>query len=221
MHMTTVVHVLRHGQVDNPTGVLYGRVPGYHLSALGHTMAQRAAQVTATLPLTYLCCSPLERARETIAPICEQHPGLELAIDERLIEAENRFAGEPFTWRGFVRHPQRLLWLANPLTPSWGEPYHEVAARMRDAILDAAQQAGEGGQALLVSHQLPIWIARLSAEAKPLAHLPTSRQCSLASITSFTVENGRCTSVSYQETSADLLSDKARRSPISTSTPAS
>lgn len=215
--MRSTVHVLRHGQVDNPQGILYGRAPGYHLSPLGRTMAERAAAVTANWQLTHLACSPLERARETIAPIAARHPGLELEIDERLIEAENRFAGEPFAAQQFLEHPSRLLWLRDPLTPSWGEPYLEVAARMQAAINDAAVKAGDGGQALVVSHQLPIWIARLAGEGKPLPHLPTSRECSVASITSFVIDDGHCVSVRYQETAADLLPEKSRRSPISTS----
>ncbi|HEV3068841.1 MAG TPA: histidine phosphatase family protein, partial [Streptosporangiaceae bacterium] len=39
MSDTTVVHLLRHGEVDNPRGIIYGRLPGYHLSANGRLMA--------------------------------------------------------------------------------------------------------------------------------------------------------------------------------------
>ena len=44
MGETTVVHVLRHGEVHNPEKVLYGRLPGYHLSELGVKMAERIAE---------------------------------------------------------------------------------------------------------------------------------------------------------------------------------
>ena len=60
---TTTVNVLRHGQVENPDRVLYGRLPGYHLSALGVRMAEAAAEYLRDVPLTHLRCSPLERAR--------------------------------------------------------------------------------------------------------------------------------------------------------------
>ena len=44
MTETTVVHLMRHGEVHNPTGVLYGRIPDFHLSELGRTMAERVAE---------------------------------------------------------------------------------------------------------------------------------------------------------------------------------
>ena len=59
----TVVHLLRHGEVHNPEGVLYGRIPDYHLSNLGQEMAQRIAEVTADRDITYVVSSPLERAQ--------------------------------------------------------------------------------------------------------------------------------------------------------------
>ncbi len=43
-HDVTIVHVLRHGEVFNPDGILYGRIPGYHLSELGVKMAERVAE---------------------------------------------------------------------------------------------------------------------------------------------------------------------------------
>ena len=64
----TKVHVMRHGQVENPGGVLYGRLPGYGLSELGRQMAQRMATYWQDVPLTHLRCSPLQRAQETMAP---------------------------------------------------------------------------------------------------------------------------------------------------------
>ena len=66
---TTVVHLLRHGEVHNPEGVLYGRLPGYHLSELGRQMARLVADHLADRDITYVVASPLERAQETAAPI--------------------------------------------------------------------------------------------------------------------------------------------------------
>src|SRR5215510_8609717 len=65
---TTVVHLLRHGEVSNPRGVLYGRLPGYHLSPEGEHMAKAAAAFLAGRDVTLLLSSPLERALETAAP---------------------------------------------------------------------------------------------------------------------------------------------------------
>lgn len=200
------VHVMRHGQVFNPDGLLYGRLPGFGLSPLGHEMAKRMADYFADYQLTHLRCSPLLRARETIAPSAARHSHLELVIDDRLLEAENLFEGRIFGPGNKALRDPRMFWhMRNPLRPSWGEPYKQIAARMLAALGDAAEAAGEGGQALVVSHQLPIFIARRAVEGKPFVHDPRKRQTTLASVTTFEFENGRPVDVSYREVVRDLL----------------
>ena len=99
--------------------------------------------------------------------------------------------------------------LLNPFRPSWGEPYIEVAARMAAAV-EAAGQAAAGHEAVLISHQLPIWVARLAAENRRLWHDPRHRQCSLASVTSLGfAADGDLLSVGYTEPAADLLPGSA------------
>ncbi|AQP46210.1 histidine phosphatase family protein [Tessaracoccus aquimaris] len=208
----SIVHVMRHGQVENPTGVLYGRLPGFALSALGREMAERMGQYWADVPLTHLRCSPLQRAQETMAPTAARHADLTIVPDDRVIEAENRFEGMTFGKDNAALRNPRMFWhMRNPLRPSWGEPYTAIAARMRAAIGDAAVAAGVGGQALIVSHQLPIWTARRAAEGKPFVHDPRRRECTLCSVTSFTVRDGAITSVSYAEPVADLLPATTKR----------
>ena len=144
---TTTVHLLRHGQVENPERVLYGRLPGYHLSALGVQMAEAAAAYLTDVPLTHLRCSPLERARETMAPVAATRPELEVVIDDRLVEADNLFAGQVFGEKSWtLLRPTNWWLLRNPFRPSWGEPYVDIVARMNAAVLDAAKAAGPGGQ---------------------------------------------------------------------------
>lgn len=53
----TVVHVMRHGEVENPEGVLYGRLPGYHLSELGRKMAERVAEHLTSRDITHVAAS--------------------------------------------------------------------------------------------------------------------------------------------------------------------
>lgn len=214
----TLVHVMRHGQVHNPSGVLYGRLPGFGLSDLGQAMAERMSGHWRDAPLTHLRCSPLQRAQETLAPTAALFPDLDITTDERLIEAGNRFEGMVFGASNRALRDPRMFWhMRNPLRPSWGEPYREIADRMRAAILDAAVDAGSGGQALVVSHQLPIWIARSDVEGRPLAHDPRRRRCTLCSVTSFTVRDGIITAVDYDEPVADLLpSVKGRRFKVGT-----
>ena len=200
----TVVHLLRHGEVDNPEGVLYGRLPGYVLSELGHQMAERAADALKGHDITAVISSPMERAQQTAVPVAEAH-GLSISTDARLIEADNKFEGQRVSvGDGILKQPRAWRYLYNPFKPSWGEPYVEVAARMTAAIADARSQA-RGSEAVLVSHQLPIWIARLAVEGRRFVHDPRSRQCSLASITSLTYRGDELAAVSYTEPSRDLL----------------
>jgi broad specificity phosphatase PhoE len=155
----TVVHLLRHGEVDNPHKVLYGRLPNYHLSADGRRMAELAADALVGRDVVVLVASPLERAQETAAPIARVL-GLDIGVDERLIEAGNQFEGMTFgVGDGSLRHPRHWPALRNPLRPSWGEPYDVIAARMLAAI-ESARDAAAGHEAVLVSHQLPIWTVR-------------------------------------------------------------
>jgi broad specificity phosphatase PhoE len=201
---TTTVHVLRHGEVHNPTGVLYGRLPGYHLSELGLAMAERIAEHLKGEDVVHLVSSPLERAQETAAPAAEAL-GLPVATDARLIEAANVFEGKTFgVGDGSLSRPGHWVHLRNPFRPSWGEPYAEIAQRMLAAIT-AARDAARGHEALCVSHQLPIWTARSFATGRRLWHDPRKRQCALASITSFTFRDDDLVSVSYEEPAHDLL----------------
>jgi broad specificity phosphatase PhoE len=204
MSETTTVHVLRHGEVHNPGGVLYGRLPGYHLSDLGRAMAVRVAEHLAGEDVVHLVSSPLERARETAAPAADAF-GLPVAVDDRLIEAGNVFQGKTFgVGDGSLTRPAHWVHLRNPFRPSWGEPYVEIAARMLAAIT-AARDAARGHEALCVSHQLPIWTARSMATGRRLWHDPRKRQCALASLTSFTYLGDDLVSVSYVEPARDLL----------------
>lgn len=203
---------MRHGQVHNPDGVLYGRLEGFGLSELGHQMAAEMADYWADVPLTHLRSSPLQRAQETIAPTAERFPELDVVIDDRVIEADNVFEGHVFgVDNKALRNPRMLRHVLNPFRPSWGEAYVDIAARMKAAIADAAKDAGPGGQALIVSHQLSIWIARCDAEGKRFAHDPRRRECTLTSVTSFTMRDGEVTAVDYCEPVAHLLPKKKGR----------
>ena len=191
----TVVHLLRHGEVHNPNHVLYGRLPGYHLSANGRMMAAAAADYFEGRPIAAIFASPLERAQETAQPVAERL-GLTITTDDRLIESANVLEGKSVSLASLALNPLNWKYLWNPFRPSWGEPYTQVAGRMRQAI-DRARDASRGKEAVCVSHQLPIWVSRLAAEHKRLWHNPSSRQCALGSVTSFTFDGDELTGVSY------------------------
>ncbi|RBM17893.1 histidine phosphatase family protein [Streptomyces sp. PT12] len=200
----TVVHLVRHGEVANPDGVLYGRLPGYHLSELGRRMAERVAGHLAGRDIAHVVASPLERAQETAEPIAAAH-GLPTATDERLIEAANAFQGKEFgVGDGALRKPANWPLLRNPFRPSWGEPYVNQVVRMT-AALAAARDAARGHEAVAVSHQLPIWVLRSHVERRRLWHDPRRRQCTLASLTSFAFDGDELVSITYDEPALDLV----------------
>ena len=195
---TTVVHLLRHGEVENPKGVIYGRIPGFGLSEDGRMMAKAAADYLAERDVVAIFTSPLERAKETAEPLAERF-SLEPVVDERLIEPWNHFEGLVFgVGDGSLKRLEHWWYLRNPFTPSWGERYRLVAQRMLAAMADA-RDAARGHEVVCVSHQLPIWVTRRSVEGKRLWHHPSNRECALASVTSFTFTGGTITNVSYAE----------------------
>ena len=78
---------------------------------------------------------------------------------------------------GSLRHPEHWPYLRNPFRPSWGEPYKEQVDRMLRGRRGRAR-AARGHEAVLVSHQLPVWVTRLALENRHLWHDPRKRQCS-------------------------------------------
>lgn len=212
--VTTTVHLLRHGEVHNPEGILYGRSTGYHLSERGRAMADRVADRVGNRDITHIVSSPLERAQETAAPLAGVR-GLTVELDDRVIESGNVFEGQPFQLgSSILRRPQMWSKMWNPFRPSWGEPYKQVFARMWSAVEDARDQ-GRGHEAVIVSHQLPIWVTRLKAEDRSFLHDPRKRHCTLASLTSFTFEDDQLVRVGYSEPAGDLIPLADRNAPFS------
>jgi broad specificity phosphatase PhoE len=210
----TIVHLVRHGEVDNPTGILYERLPGFHLTSRGREMAEGLAVSLQGRDIVHLRVSPLERAQETMAPIASTL-GLEPVIDARVIESGNKFAGQRMSGPDApFKKPKNWPLLLNPLKPSWGEPYQFIAGRMMKAIYDA-HDAALGHEALIVSHQLPIWIARLQAQHKKFAHSPRSRMCTLCSVTSLHLVHGAIERVTYHEPVRHLLPSHGANDPFS------
>jgi broad specificity phosphatase PhoE len=195
------VHLVRHGEVFNPDGVLYGRLPGYRLSDLGRQMAAAACDSMADRPIVRLVTSPLQRTHESAEPWAARF-GLDPVDDERVIEGANRFEGSRV--RRELRRLRNWPYLIAPWRPSWGEPFSRIAGRMMSAVGDAFDSV-PGGEVAIVTHQLPIWMVARTVAGKPLAHDPRTRRCSLSSITSLERRDGRVVEVGYQEPAADLL----------------
>jgi broad specificity phosphatase PhoE len=211
----TIVHLLRHGEVHNPQGVLYGRRDGFHLSDLGNQMANRVAEVIGGRDITHMRVSPLERAQETARPLAQAR-GLEIVTDDRVIESASKFEGVNFSDGAMAIVKQPRLWrhLYNPFRPSWGEPHGEIVARMMAAVRDA-REAAQGHEAVIVSHQLPIWTTRLHVEKRRGSIDPRKRECTLCSLTSLHFSGDAIAKVTYSEPAGDLIPLKDKNAPFS------
>ena len=203
----TVVHLMRHGEVHNPEGVLYGRLDGFHLSELGREMARLVAAHLETNDITHVVASPLDRAQETAAPIAADHE-VQITTDVRVIESENQFEGRSVGTLDLL-HPRNWHLFTDITKPSWGEPYEQIAVRMLAAIADA-RAAARGHEAVVVSHQLPVWTVRNKLEGRRLWHDPRKRECTLASLTSLTYHGDELASITYSEPAAVLLARASR-----------
>jgi broad specificity phosphatase PhoE len=180
-------------------------------------MAARVAERIGHLDITHIVSSPLERAQETAAPLARVR-GVVPVLDERVIESTNVFEGRPFSVSaGLLRRPSVWRHLWNPFRPSWGEPYADVAARMWAAVEDA-RDAAAGHEAVIVSHQLPIWICRLHAEGRRFFHDPRHRQCTLCSVTSLTFDGTDLRTIGYSEPAGDLIPVAQRNATFSAGT---
>lgn len=185
----------------NPDGILYGRLPGFGLSKLGHRMAAAAADelLGRERPISALLTSPLQRTRESAAPIAAAF-GLDARVEERIIEPTNHFEGTVMSRA--LKKPINWPFLINPARPTWGEAYTHIEKRMLAAIDDAFDSV-ESGDVVLVSHQLPIWVAHLSVAGARFWHDPRKRRCALSSITTFERTIVEPTSAELEAAAAD------------------
>lgn len=196
--MKTIVHMMRHGEVYNPDQILYGRLPGFRLSDTGRAQAQTVADSLADHDITAVFASPLQRAQETAAPLAAAQ-GLEIVTNADLIEADNQFEGlKVAVGDGALSKPRHWPKLRDPFTPSWGEPYIQIAHRML-AAAGKARDAAAGHEAVCVSHQLPVYTLRRFLEGRRLWHDPRVRQCSLASLTSLVYDGEELVDIIYSE----------------------
>ncbi len=198
----TVVHLVRHGEVENPARIRYGRLDGFVLSATGREQATRAGDYLAmqTPRIGVIHTSPLERARETATLIAGCLDGVPLRLDDRLIEAESRFDGltRAFAFRPYLaRHVRSLFGSRRVESPS------EVAVRIETAIRDLVRDARANafGAIVVVSHEVPIRYARFVFERGAPWRLRVGAVprvgCRYASITSIAFDSERVAGVQY------------------------
>ena len=190
-----------------PGGGALRPAAGYHLSDLGREMAELVARHLEANDIVRVVASPLERAQQTAAPIAASH-GLPVQTDVRVMEAENYFEG-------------RQGRDGTCSTPDW--PRCSTRSRRHGASRTTTSRPGcsqpstrrvvapAGHEAVIVSHQLPIWTVRNKLEGRRLWHDPRKRECTLASLTSLAYEGDELESITYSEPAATLLARAAKK----------
>ena len=193
--MTQTIHLVRHGEVENPTGIIYGRLPGFNLSARGRRQAEAAARRLADADIGTIWASPLERAQETAAAIAAVH-GIDMTTDDRLLESTSTFEGVGRTAYALLRNPRHWWRLRNPMKPSWGESYNDIKARMTSAISDAMAISG-GRDVVIVSHQTPTIVARNALARRRVPAWVPFTPCQTGSVTTLVLDDGQVVNASY------------------------
>lgn len=164
------IHLVRHGEVENPDHVVYAALDGFHLSTTGRRQAADTADHLGTLNVVGILSSPLDRATETAAAIAALH-GLDVATDERLTEWGLSKRWEGVAWEALSQHfPGELeAYLENPSElPFAPESLRDVATRVQGAI-DEFRQEARDGDIIIVGHQDPLHAARLSMTGRSFA----------------------------------------------------
>ena len=189
------IHLVRHGNVENPKGVIYGRLPGYHLSERGRRQAEAAAVRLDQVRADRVWSSPMERARETAEIIAARHAA-SVRIDDRFTESLSTLEGASGSLLRLLMSPSRWWALRNPLRPSWGESFTDIRKRMLGGIADAVEEAS-GQDVVIVSHQTPVVVARLALARRSTPPWLGLIPCDTGSVTTLVVEGDRALSASY------------------------
>ena len=165
-----LVHLVRHGEVENPQGLVYGALPHFGLSSRGQRQAELAARHLANLPLGAVWSSPLERALRTAEAIARPHR-LPVEVDSDLVEWDHQgWTGLRWDQLSEERPGQLEAYLRDPTQLDFaGETIAELARRIVNAITRAA--GATRGDLVVVGHQDPLQAGRLKLTGRPLRQL--------------------------------------------------
>ena len=170
--MADLVHLVRHGEVHNPRGVVYASLPGFHLNRRGHRQSGEAGSYLADRPLGSVWSSPLRRARETAINLAAPHH-LDVNILPELGEWKllDRWAGHPWDRITELFPGEMETYLSHPHDLSFAtESLGQLAERMAKAVVEVAGTTADR-EVVVVGHQDPIQAVRLALTGRPLDRL--------------------------------------------------
>lgn len=147
--MPTTIALIRHGDVENPDNLYYGRLPGFGLSRLGQRQAAAARDDLQHRSPAAIFSSPLIRAQQTAAIIGQAHPGLAIQISELLNEVYS-----PFDGSSHAVMAARKWDLHTGVAPEYEQPFHILARVQR--FLAEVRRLYPGQLTLAVTHRAVI-----------------------------------------------------------------
>jgi broad specificity phosphatase PhoE len=177
-----VIVGIRHAQVFNPDGLVYGRLTGFHLSDQGRSDVIDMAGALAVAPVVAVHASPLDRAMETGAILAAPH-GLPVQPDERLLEWSFWVRWQGLPWSGIRERDPDLLqaYAEDPATASPEDTLEDTGRRVLAWARDAERTASEG-LVIGVTHEAPLIAAMLLGAGRSLGEYHSANLPHLAAV---------------------------------------
>ncbi|MDJ0664497.1 MAG: histidine phosphatase family protein [Acidimicrobiia bacterium] len=178
------IHLIRHGEVSNPHGLVYADIPGFTLSAKGRRQATAAGEYLVDKPPRLIVSSPLDRATETAERIARV-TGSDVVADARLTEwaVTVRWRGAAWADLPTVYPGELEAYLDDPRTIEFSsESITDLADRVNAAVTEWS--ARTDGDVAFISHEDPIHAAylRLIDSSPARFHEGKPRHCAVLTL---------------------------------------
>lgn len=195
----THIHFIRHGEVENPRAVRYGRLPGFHLSDAGRRTSSKSAAELLDRSIAHIYSSPMERTQQSATILGATFPDAPITLDNRLLEVKiaPKFEGKT----------RAIPYEYPTVATADAETKEDVLQRLRHFCEEKCiHHAGQ--DIIAVSHGDPITLLYYS-KVYDLTTLDGLTQAGYGSITTFCFEGTKLFEVRHKtqnETRAPLTS---------------
>ncbi len=194
--MDTIIHFIRHAQVNNPEKIAYGRMAGFKLSESGKKEAAKVGEFFKNKKISCIYTSPLERGFETANIISDAFKKIVKVVHKyELIEIDSK-KWQSFPLDELFQDKYFESFVSDAESNEVPENLSALAARMENFTLSlCAEQKGE--EVVCVSHEYPILALRFRLERKPLTQIK-NLNVETGSVTTFVFdENCKLKETSY------------------------
>lgn len=153
--MKTIIYFVRHGKVNNPKNVWYGRLPGFALSEFGKLQIEKTAEFLSDKHIDFIYSSPLLRAKQTAVIIKNKLNLPSVHFSKNLLEVKSSLAGKPFSYIDSIQSNV----FASPDNKITGETIEELEERMQK-FTSYVTKKHPGKRIVVVGHGDPIMIIK-------------------------------------------------------------